>query len=163
MIRIVSGRRNNLSLMQPWHEATQTTYLSVKVKLAPVHFPSPALRSFSCFQVLYRQGWVDLGSGEFPGWWAASVATYCLIRLAEHLNQVNTAQLQDQLAQFSVHRKQGVGRDTEMRGKGGGDMTQPRSQLRNSIASRVDELIGKLQQRRSVRVEGSLSSTQNPR
>ena len=25
MIRIVSGRRNNLSLMQPWHEATQTT------------------------------------------------------------------------------------------------------------------------------------------
>ena len=29
-------------------------------------------------------GWVDLDLGSSPGWWAASVATYCPNRMVEH-------------------------------------------------------------------------------
>ena len=29
-------------------------------------------------------GWVDLDLGSSPGWWAASVATYCPSRMVEH-------------------------------------------------------------------------------
>ena len=28
-------------------------------------------------------GWVDLDLGDFPGWWAATVATYCPSRMVE--------------------------------------------------------------------------------
>ena len=31
-----------------------------------------------------RLGWVDLDLGSSPGWWAASVATYCPSRMVEH-------------------------------------------------------------------------------
>ena len=29
-------------------------------------------------------GWVDLDLGSSPGWWAATVATYCPSRMVEH-------------------------------------------------------------------------------
>ena len=35
----------------------------------------------------YGLGWVDL---EFPGWWAATVATYCPSRLGEHPKSKST-------------------------------------------------------------------------
>ena len=31
-----------------------------------------------------RLGWVDLDLGSSPGWWAASIATYCPSRMVEH-------------------------------------------------------------------------------
>ena len=31
-----------------------------------------------------RLGWVELDLGNSPGWWAASVATYCPSRMVEH-------------------------------------------------------------------------------
>ena len=31
-----------------------------------------------------RLGWVDLDLGSSPGWWAASIATYCPCRMVEH-------------------------------------------------------------------------------
>ena len=33
--------------------------------------------------VLVDLGWVDLDFGSSPGWWAATVATYCPSRLGE--------------------------------------------------------------------------------
>ena len=38
-------------------------------------------------KTLYIQedlGWVDFDLGSFPGWWAATVATYCPSRVLEH-------------------------------------------------------------------------------
>ena len=35
-------------------------------------------------------GWVDLDLGSFPGWWAATVATYCPSRMVEHPKSKST-------------------------------------------------------------------------
>ena len=40
-------------------------------------------------------GWLDLGSSQ--GWWAASVATYCPIRIVEHSKTKNPNQVRDLL------------------------------------------------------------------
>ena len=37
-----------------------------------------------------RLGWVDLDLGSSPGWWAASVATYCPSRMVEHSKSKST-------------------------------------------------------------------------
>ena len=37
-----------------------------------------------------RLGWVDLDFGSSPGWWAATVATYCPIRMVEHPKSKST-------------------------------------------------------------------------
>ena len=34
--------------------------------------------------VVWQLGWVDLDLGSSPGWWAATVATYCPSRMVEH-------------------------------------------------------------------------------
>ena len=36
--------------------------------------------------VLVVLGWVDLDLGSSPGWWAATVATYCPSRVVKHPN-----------------------------------------------------------------------------
>ena len=35
-------------------------------------------------------GWVDLDLGGSPGWWAATVATYCPSRMVEHYKSKST-------------------------------------------------------------------------
>ena len=35
-------------------------------------------------------GWVDLDLGSSPGWWAATVATYCPSRMVEHSKSKST-------------------------------------------------------------------------
>ena len=40
--------------------------------------------------VLVDQGWVDLDLGTSPGWWAATVATYCTSRMVEHPKSKST-------------------------------------------------------------------------
>ena len=35
-------------------------------------------------------GWVDLDLGSSPGWWAATVATYCPSRVVEHAKSKST-------------------------------------------------------------------------
>ena len=35
-------------------------------------------------------GWVDLDLESFPGWWAATVATYCPNRMVEHPKSMST-------------------------------------------------------------------------
>ena len=49
------------------------------------------------FALLYRAshvledlGWVELVLGSSPGWWAATVATYCLSRMVEHPKSKST-------------------------------------------------------------------------
>ena len=37
-----------------------------------------------------RLGWVDLDLGSSPGWWAATVATYCPNRMVEHSKSKST-------------------------------------------------------------------------
>ena len=37
-----------------------------------------------------RLGWVDLDLGSSPGWWAATVATYCPSRMVEHPKSKST-------------------------------------------------------------------------
>ena len=40
--------------------------------------------------VLVDLGWVDLDLGSSPGWWAATVATYCPSRVVEHPKSKST-------------------------------------------------------------------------
>ena len=40
--------------------------------------------------VLGDLGWVDLDLGSSPGWWAATVATYCPSRVVEHSKSKST-------------------------------------------------------------------------
>ena len=40
--------------------------------------------------VLEDLGWVDLDLGSSPGWWAATVATYCLSWMEEHPKSKST-------------------------------------------------------------------------
>ena len=40
--------------------------------------------------VLEDLGWVDLDLGSSPGWWAATVATYCPSREVEHPKSKST-------------------------------------------------------------------------
>ena len=40
--------------------------------------------------VLEDLGWVDLDFGSSPGWWAATVATYCPNRMVEHPKSKST-------------------------------------------------------------------------
>ena len=40
--------------------------------------------------VLGDLGWVDLDLGSSPGWWAATVATYCPSRMVEHPKSKST-------------------------------------------------------------------------
>ena len=35
-------------------------------------------------------GWIDLDLGSSPGWWAATVATYCPSRVVEHPKSKST-------------------------------------------------------------------------
>ena len=35
-------------------------------------------------------GWVNLDLGSSPGWWAATVATYCPSRMVEHPKSKST-------------------------------------------------------------------------
>ena len=35
-------------------------------------------------------GWVDLDLGSSPGWWAATVVTYCPSRMVEHSKSKST-------------------------------------------------------------------------
>ena len=39
---------------------------------------------YRAFHFLVDLGWVDLDLGSSPGWWAATVATYCPSRVVEH-------------------------------------------------------------------------------
>ena len=41
-------------------------------------------------QVVVDLGWVDLDLGSSPGWWAATVATYCPGRVVEHPKSLST-------------------------------------------------------------------------
>ena len=41
-------------------------------------------------QVVEYLGWVDLDLGSSPGWWAATVATYCPSRMVEHPKSKST-------------------------------------------------------------------------
>ena len=40
--------------------------------------------------VLEDLGWADLDLGSSPGWWAATVATYCPSRVVEHPKSKST-------------------------------------------------------------------------
>ena len=40
--------------------------------------------------VLVDLGWVDVDLGSSPGWWAATVATYCQSRMVEHPKSKST-------------------------------------------------------------------------
>ena len=40
--------------------------------------------------VVWQLGWVDLDLGSSPGWWAATVATYCPSRMVEHSKSKST-------------------------------------------------------------------------
>ena len=40
--------------------------------------------------VLQDLGWIDLDLGSSPGWWAATVATYCPSRVVEHPKSKST-------------------------------------------------------------------------
>ena len=40
--------------------------------------------------VLGDLGWVDLDLGSSPGWWSATVATYCQSRVVEHSKSKST-------------------------------------------------------------------------
>ena len=45
------------------------------------------------YRVIQDLGWVDFDLGSSPGWWAATVATYCPSRMVEYpnLSQPNPA------------------------------------------------------------------------
>ena len=40
--------------------------------------------------LLVNLGWVDFDLGSSPGWWAATVATYCPSRVVEHPKSKST-------------------------------------------------------------------------
>ena len=40
--------------------------------------------------LLANLGWVDFDLGSSPGWWAATVATYCPSRMVEHPKSMST-------------------------------------------------------------------------
>ena len=40
--------------------------------------------------VVWQLGWADLDLGSSPGWWAATVATYCPSRMVEHSKSKST-------------------------------------------------------------------------
>ena len=40
--------------------------------------------------MVWQLGWVDLDLGSSPGWWAATVATYCPSRMVEHSKSKST-------------------------------------------------------------------------
>ena len=42
------------------------------------------LMSYRETHLVANLGWVDLDFGSSPGWWAATVATYCPNRMVEH-------------------------------------------------------------------------------
>ena len=48
------------------------------------------LRTYRASHVLVDLGWVELDLGSSPGWWAATVATYCLNRMVEHPKSKST-------------------------------------------------------------------------
>ena len=47
-------------------------------------------RTYRVTVVVEYLGWVDLDLGSSPGWWAASVASYCQSRLVEHPKSKST-------------------------------------------------------------------------
>ena len=46
--------------------------------------------TYRASHVLVDLGWIDLDLGSSPGWWAASVATYCPRRVMEHPKSKST-------------------------------------------------------------------------
>ena len=46
--------------------------------------------SYRASHVLVDMGWVDLNLGSSPGWWAATVATYCPSRVVDHPKSKST-------------------------------------------------------------------------
>ena len=47
-------------------------------------------RIYRVAHLLANLGWVDLNLGSSPGWWAATVATYCPSRMVEHPKSKST-------------------------------------------------------------------------
>ena len=48
------------------------------------------MQLYRASHVLIDLGWVDLDLGSSPGWWAATVATYCPSRVVEHSKSKST-------------------------------------------------------------------------
>ena len=48
------------------------------------------LRLYREFYLLANLGWVDLDLESSPGWWAATVASYCPSRMVEHPKSKST-------------------------------------------------------------------------
>ena len=63
-----------------------TPVLTREVKVTP----QKRLRKYRVGHLLADLGWVDLDFGSSPGWWAATVATYCPGRMMEHSKSKST-------------------------------------------------------------------------
>ena len=66
--------------MNVCREITFTSYVTVV-------YP---YRIYRVAHLLANLGWVDLNLGSSPGWWAATVATYCPSRMVEHPKSKST-------------------------------------------------------------------------